>query len=218
MAACGDHVKYLGNENWCNFSYSSAGFAVNLTNLSENLEVTNLKLIWWHFFEKNHEILFHKNELDIYKLLSVTYRLLVIQRCKQKTANYKVCWGEPIKGVIFGKNAAKKANLNSWQRTKTASIQTGIIMLIRAAMFNEGSVLTAWCVPNTSVRYCSSRAVTTPPPKKMPFIRWCRKKCGRVRQAQVLCMLLSKATEAHSEYRTLTAFPQQQWFDESASV
>ena len=45
-------------------------------------------------------------------------------------------------------------------------METGIFIIITAAMFNEGTHTNTRCVPNTSVRYCSSPAITTPTHRK----------------------------------------------------
>jgi hypothetical protein len=46
---------------------------------------------------------------------------------------------------------------------------------------------------------------------------WGRNVVGRDRRKCFACWL-SKGTDTHSEYRKLTPFPQQQWFDERALV
>ena len=112
----------------------------------------------------------------------------------------------------------QKANMNSWRwRTKTASIQTEIIILITAAMFNEGTILTARCVPNTSVRYCSSRAVTSLPQNNaVNEIMW-----KNVWYSETGASALHATVQSYwgtLRVSKITALPQQQWFDESASV
>jgi len=113
--------------------------------------------------------------------------LQVVQRWKQKTANCKVLLGKYLLKMtsLSGKTQHNKEKLNSWRgRTKMASIETAIINIITAVMFNEGTLVTVRCVPNSSIGYYSSGAVTG------LLLLWDNVgKCGRARQAQALCML-----------------------------
>ena len=61
--------------------------------------------------------------------------------------------------------------------------------------------------------------------KIVTFTRWCGKiwysrtgHRGQYNTAHVHCMLVNNATDSHSEYVKLTAFPRQKWLRESASV
>ena len=132
----------------------------------------------------------------------------------RKLRNTKFCWGTLLKKTsLLGNTQHKEENVNSWRsRTKTASIQTAIIILITAAMFNEGTILTPRCVPNTSIRYYSPRAATSrlPAPRKS-WRLWDDVRINvveRDKRMRIACWV-SKATDAHSECRTLTALPQQ---------